>query len=102
MTETLTEAPLIKPPELPEAAIASAAEEKPSKKKVASGKAKFTRDGGNFKQDGSPLLQEYDETYTEDACPNGHDINKIIGERNRHKLVSCVFCPAQFESEETV
>lgn len=101
MTDTLVENPPIKPPDVPAVAVAAMPEDAPKKgKKIAATKAKFTRDGGNFKQDGTPLLQEYNENYTEDVCPNGHDINKIVGTRNGKKLVECVFCGATFESAE--
>lgn len=103
MTDTLVENPPIKPPDVPAVAVAAMPEDAPKKtKKAAASKAKFTRDAGNFKQDGTALLQEYNESYTEDACPKneGHDINKIVGTRNGKKLVECVFCGATFESAE--
>ncbi len=60
---------------------------------AAKGKAKFTRDPGYFKQDGTPLIQEYDETWTEDKCPNGHDLNKVMGDG----FVECQICGEIFK-----
>ena len=59
---------------------------------------KFTRDYGNFNQDGSKLLTGFDQTYTEDKCGMGHDVCKIIGERNGKTLVQCIYCHQEFES----
>ena len=65
---------------------------------------KFTRNNGNKKADGTPLIQEFGMDYTDDVCPKNaaHNVNKIIGKQNGHKLVKCCFCYSTiFESKET-